>query len=208
MHGQNGEDKIITDYLDSISHEGDGEKYFCRFLDVGAFHPTQLSNTRILVERGWHGVYVEPAPINFNGFLAEYRDEPDIVLVNAAIGRDSSLIEFYDSGGDALSTSQPGHVARWTAAGVKFRNYLTKSITWAELFDAIRVETDPISVLSLDVESMNVELFDLLPLERLMPYLYVIVVEHDMHHEKMAEKAAVHGFRVIHFNGENLILAR
>lgn len=217
MPGQNGEDTIIVDYLKTVTDE-----YPHRFLDVGAFHPVAFSNTRVLVEAGWSGVYVEPAPGNFNTFLTEYRDNDKLLLVNAAISHDCSLLEFWDSGGDALSSSVPDHVAKWQAIGVKFRRYLTKAITWEELLLAMAVDTDPISVLSLDVESMNLELFNLLvqirpvnllmhlpPLiERLLPSLRVFVVEHDGHQEKMASALKPYGFKQHHLNGENAIFVR
>lgn len=202
MPGQNGEDKIIYDYVSGL------EGVDTRFLDVGAFHPTTFSNTRILVENGWSGVFVEPAPSNFTGFLNEYRLREDLVLVNAAIARESALVNFYDSEGDALSSLKKEHADFYNKAyGTRFRGYLTKTITWDELLDAVEAATKPISVLSLDVESLNVELFNLLPIKRL-PKLRVLCVEHDGQHEMMVAKMLPYGFTSIHFNGENLILAR
>jgi FkbM family methyltransferase len=203
MPGQNGEDRIILDYLHNIADD-----YPHRFLDVGGYDPVVFSNTRILVENGWSGVYVEPAPGNFNGFLREYHDNKDILLVNAAVTSESKLIEFWDSGGDAVSSAVPEHVAKWTVGHVKFRNYLTKTITWDELLDAANVKDNPISVLSLDVEAMNAELFQLLPIERLLPQLRVFIVEHDGQHELMKLALSRFNFKEHHFNGENIIFIR
>src|SRR5580658_5992042 len=108
MPSQNNEDRLIVDYLKTLP---DG--YPHRFLDVGAFDVAVFSNTQLLVQEGWGGTYVEPAPGNFNGFLREYRDNESIVLVNAAITKESKVIEFWDSGGDAVSSSVPEHVAKW-----------------------------------------------------------------------------------------------
>lgn len=40
-----------------------------RFLDVGAFHPTDKSNTRALYEAGWSGVMIEPSPVPMRNLL-------------------------------------------------------------------------------------------------------------------------------------------
>jgi len=204
MYGQNGEDDIIKQFLASLPED----QVVRRFLDVGGYDPKVFSNTRCLVEAGWVGTYVEPAPGNFNRFLAEYAGNDGLTLVNAAVTRESQLIEFWDSGGDAVSSMVPEHVAKWTIGHIKFRKYLTKSITWGELFDAINVENNPVSVLSLDVESMNIELFRLLPIMRLMPALRVFVVEHDGHQNEMEMVLNPLGFKRHHFNGENIIFTR
>ena len=49
-YAQSGEDQIV---LDICGYGG-------RFLDIGSFHPTHLSNTRLLYEHGWTGVMIEP----------------------------------------------------------------------------------------------------------------------------------------------------
>ena len=43
-------------------------RYQAQFLEIGAYHPEEFSNTRALVELGWGGVYVEPSPKCFKTF--------------------------------------------------------------------------------------------------------------------------------------------
>ena len=40
-----------------------------RFLDIGAWHPTDKSNSRALIELGWSGVLFEPTPGNMINLL-------------------------------------------------------------------------------------------------------------------------------------------
>jgi len=51
---QNQEDILAWDYFD---HKKDGF-----FVEVGANHPTELSQTWFLEQRGWKGILVEPLP--------------------------------------------------------------------------------------------------------------------------------------------------
>jgi FkbM family methyltransferase len=175
-----------------------------RFLEIGAFDPIQLSNTRALVERGWGGVYVEPAPDNAARFLREYASRQDILLVNAAVSTMSMLVPFYDSGGDALSTVSESHVEKWTRGSVHFTKYLTKTITLAELFDVVGYD---FSFINLDVEGINLDLFDQLPFDSLAD-LRLLCVEHDGHETVIRAQMGVLGFHEISHNPENLIFGR
>lgn len=197
-YSQNNEETIIVDYFQS-NHAA-----LHRFLEIGAYDPVALSNTRRLVELGWSGVYVEPAPDNAARFLRQYRGNPNILLVNAAIGLESRLITFYDSGGDAVSTASPEHVQKWEAgSSVRFAPYLTKTITLQELFGAV---SHNFSFINLDVESLNIDLFRQLPFDLLKGSgLQLLCVEHDGHYEEMRATMHQHGFRELSFNGENLI---
>jgi FkbM family methyltransferase len=198
MPSQNDEDVHINQFFDRRNQTAG------RFLEIGAYDPIALSNTRSLVEKGWTGVYVEPCPDNANRFLKEYRHNPKIQLVNTAIGLKSELITFFDSGGDAVSTSSTAHVNKWeSGSGVRFSPFLVKTTTLTELFDAVGYYFD---FINLDVESLNLEIFNEMPFERLIDSgLKLICVEHDSHYDQMRAKMARFGFDELAFNGENLI---
>jgi FkbM family methyltransferase len=53
-YAQNQEDVIAWDYF--------GQKSDGFFVEVGANHPTELSQTWFLEQRGWRGILVEPLP--------------------------------------------------------------------------------------------------------------------------------------------------
>lgn len=53
MYSQQDEEKYILEALEGITGT---------FLDIGAWHPTDKSNTRRLIELGWSGVLIEPSP--------------------------------------------------------------------------------------------------------------------------------------------------
>lgn len=199
IHSQNDEEIHIISYFKRVEVD-----YPKRFLEIGAYDPIVLSNTRALVEQGWGGVYVEPAPDNAARFLRTYKDRPDILLVNAAVSSMSELITFYDSGGDALSTSSTDHVKKWEAGWpIKFTKYLTKTITIDELLFAVGMD---FSIINLDIEGMNLPIFKLLPFRDLIDHgLRLLCVEHDGHIELMRAEMAEFGFKELSFNGENLI---
>lgn len=196
-YSQNNEEEHILRHFDG--------KPPGRFLDIGAFAATDLSNTRALVERGWTGVMVEPSAVPFTGLAKAYGRTPGIELVNAAITDGSSrLVEWFDSGGDAISTTVPAHRDKWAASGVAYTRSWVYMMPMAALFDRFGFD---FQFISLDVEAANLALFKQLPLESLGT-LRMIVVEHDNHCEEMLKLASPFGFTFVAVNGENLILGR
>ena len=69
------EPRLVWDFL--------GQKTAGVFVDVGASHPTILSQTWFLEQQGWSGVLVEPIPEMFK-LLCEKR--PRSKAVHAAAG--------------------------------------------------------------------------------------------------------------------------
>jgi FkbM family methyltransferase len=197
MYSQNNEESVILSVL--------GDLPVGRFLDIGAYDGKTFSNTLALAEKGWTGVCVEPSPGPFNALLALHGKRDGIKLVNAAVAAVPGLMPFYDSGGDAVSTLDTEHVKKWTAGyGSAFSTFYTNAITMPMLFETFGLDYQ---FINLDVESANLVLFSLIPLEKL-PQLKLICVEHDGHYDEMERGASLFGFTRIAFNGENIILAR
>lgn len=198
-YSQNDEEAVIVNLFEKLGvAQG-------RFLDVGAYDGKAFSNTMRLVELGWGGVCVEPSPSVFPALLKLHGDNPNIELVQAAVGVHAGLIEFYDSGGDAISTTSVAHRDKWQKG-------------WSVAYKKFHVFTVPLSALfvqfghrfefiNIDVEATNWEIFSSLPFG-LLPGTRAICVEHDNMIDRMLALAEPYGFQVEHTNGENLILAR
>jgi FkbM family methyltransferase len=172
-----------------------------RFIDIGAYDGKSFSNTLALLERGWSGVMIEPSPSAFIGLLQNTAPHADrVTLLNVAVHATGGLIQFYDSGGDALSTFSQAHREKW-APIAKMRPMLVNALPIADLWDKFRAE-----FINLDVEGYNWELFERLPWA--WDCLQMVCVEYDTHSAQMQALAAAHGFRLLHRTGENLILVR
>lgn len=198
-YSQNDEERVLVELFDKAGIKQG------RFLDIGAYDGKTFSNTLRLTELGWSGVCVEPSPTAFSGLIKIHQNNPEIILVNAAISVHGGWLEFYDSGGDALSSSSPEHVAKWSqGCGVKFTRYSLLSVPMQELFTKFGYAYD---FINLDVEGLNWELFQALPFDKLTN-TKAICVEHDGHVGEMTDLCAAYGFVKSQMNGENLILQR
>ena len=200
MYSQNNEEAIITSEFDRMGITAG------RFLDVGAWDGKGFSNTYRLAELGWQGVCVEPSPTVFPGLVKNHAENNKIVLVNAAVTPAAPrLVEWFDSGGDAISTTSPAHRDKWEKGwNVKYSAFWIYAMPLAALFDQFGFNFDFINI---DVESTNNELFRALPWAALK-HTRVLCVEHDNCQPEMTSIAATHGFHPLHMNGENLIFTR
>lgn len=196
MHSQHNEEKWIVDYFGS---------FVGSFLDIGAYDGVTFSNTKKLVELGWSGVCVEPSPNAFVNLFNVYKDNSKIKLLNCAITSNSSLIKFYDSGGDAVSTLVLDHKVKWEKGSeVLFKEIYIKTLSMKELFEFSGYDFDFINI---DVEGMNFELFSILPFNKLKN-LKAVCVEYENRKQQKIDLAKSFGFKEMMCNAENLFFAR
>lgn len=199
-YSQNNEEEIIVGEFARMNVQTG------HFLDIGAWDGKGFSNTFRLAELGWSGVCVEPSPSVFPGLIKNHAGNDKIKLVNAAVSpAHAKLVEWFDSGGDAISTTNPAHRDKWEKGwNAKFTSFWIFTMPMAALFDMFGFNYDFINI---DVESTNIDLFRALPWAALKQ-TKVICVEHDGHQHEMATLAKTHGFMPLGMNGENLILTR
>lgn len=86
-YSQFGEDLILENLF---PNRNDGF-----YVDVGAHHPSYLSNTRFFYQRGWTGLNIEPTS---GGFSQLQRHRPKDINVRVAISSSHSKVRFADAG--------------------------------------------------------------------------------------------------------------
>jgi len=92
---QLGEEKIIDNILERISHKHKFEKYY---VDIGCYNPIRFSNTYKLYQKGWSGIVIEPN-INKTKYWKSIR--PNDLIINSALVPESyggKTIEIYKNG--------------------------------------------------------------------------------------------------------------
>jgi FkbM family methyltransferase len=168
MYSQNNEEKFIVDYFSG--HIG-------VFMDIGGFHPFQLSNTRKLYELGWKGIYLEASLICFDSFVKEYNNDDRITLFNKAVvsnDNNAEKIVLFESNGDAVSTTSPEHVSKWQKSGIIYKPVEVETIKTSKLENLYPV----VDFLSIDVESTNFEIFSSFT-DSYISNVKMLCIEHD-----------------------------
>lgn len=195
MYSQNKEEQYITEYFkDRVG----------KFIDIGAFHATHLSNTRRLYELGWNGVLVEPAPQNYQALAEHYKDEPRIKVLNFAVGNSNEDLDFYTSNGDAVSTSVESHKTKWESGGVKFEKI---TVPQMHVFDFMEEYLADTLFLSIDTEATNMQIFHAIP-DSVWNQIEMFCIEHDNAIVEIVGKLGIFGFKTDYINAENIILSK
>lgn len=192
---QNEEEKYI---LESVKNIPNG-----RFLDIGAHDGKTFSSTRALAERGWGGVYVEPAPDvlpSLRENTAEFGDRTTIVP--CAIGLKSGLLPFYSSGGDMVGSLSAEHAKKWSSC-VTFSEIQVPVITLAELEHRHGTDFDFVGI---DVEGINWDLFCQFDWTRWRPRC--VCIEYDEKGSEIKQILQFHGYSVVYVSAENIVAVR
>lgn len=163
-YAQNYEDYLIWRALDSVSPGF--------YVDVGANDPDADSVTKAFVERGWHGIEIEPLP-HLAQRLREKR--PNAIIVEAATGASEGTGQLYqfDKPGEGMSTFD------FEVAERLSREY---EIDFAAVEVPIRTlnsileEHDPAVIhwMKIDVEGFEFQTLSGLDLRKWRPWLLII----------------------------------
>ena len=95
-YSMNGEDTFVNNYF---------KKKIGFYVDVGAYHPLELSNTYLLYKRGWNGINID-----INSFSIDYFDylRPDDININiAASNKNTTKTIYYQKSKSPLNTLNP-----------------------------------------------------------------------------------------------------
>ena len=196
-YSQNDEEKYILEWTPQTGN----------LLDIGAWWPTNLSNSRALIERGWSATLVEPSPGPMRVLLEEYGKNDKIKLLQAAVSTDGELVTF-EVTDYPVSTSDHKVYSLWqTDPNTQYLGSLTvPSITIHALLDRDRYGQFDFMDIDAEGQSVNIAL-DLLEFKGdILPQC--LCVEHDGEHERLRGTAIARGYTKFHLTSENLVAAK
>jgi len=196
-YSQYGEDRIV----ESIFGDQIGT-----LLDIGAWSVKDLSNSRAFIERGWRATLVEFSPMPMHGLLIEYGYQDTVRLIQAAITAGPQRVTEFDITQNALSTADPAHKKRWADASCGYYGKLWVPTLTVEQLLAQFFENASIDYASIDTEGTSVEVAVALLSTEQRPK--VVIVEYDDKLESLLQQAQQWGYKAVHTNETNVILAR
>jgi len=153
-YSQDGEDILVETFLpkDKIG----------TYVDVGAYHPIQYSNTYRLYRRGWKGVVVEPNA-SLRPLFSFFRPRDRFVQEGvASVAGTSTYYEFSDGAYNTFSKQQADIVrSQPYPAFVRERSMRVRPLS-----EMLREQgVTAVDVLSVDVEGFDVEVLSTLDWE-------------------------------------------
>ena len=118
------------------------------YVDIGAWHPTELSVTKHFYDLGWSGINIEPIKKQYELFAAER--PRDLNLCVAVTDRKGSL-RFHECAGDtSLSTTDDAQAVALVQDGHTITSYDVGTITPAEILAYCEGKT--VDFLKIDAE--------------------------------------------------------
>lgn len=106
-YSQHGEDEIIAKLFEYECVIG-GD-----LIEVGAYEPTELSNSRLLIERGWDATLIEFSPTPVKDLVQAYADNPRVRVLQTALTAGPRHVEEFQVTDDGLSSNDPLHAEKW-----------------------------------------------------------------------------------------------
>lgn len=191
-HSQYGEDVKAWDILSRWECVGG------RVLDIGAWHPTALSNSRLFIEAGWSAVLFEPSPAKLKDLVTEYGQNERVTVISAPVTVHGGFITLNITD-DALSLEGP-IPEQWKESGGFYGRMTALSVSVAELFAQFGGD---FQLVSIDVEGTSVDVFA--EMLNCGPRPRVVILEHDGRLVEVNQIAEAAHYRQAHVNGTNVI---
>ena len=164
-YAQCGEDLII-DFLFTLLKPAQ-----VRYLDIGAHHPTYLSNTYLFYERGASGVCVEPDAALAGAFS---RTRPRDICLNVGIAPTEGVADFYHMSTPTLNTFSREQAEQYESYGTQHIERVTP-VPIRNINKVIEeyFESAP-ELVSLDVEGLDLAILKSLDYSRHRPAVFCI----------------------------------
>lgn len=176
-----------------------------RVLDIGAWWPTNLSNSRALIEKGWDAVLVEPSPGPMRVLLGEYGNNNKVQLLQAAVTAHGKPITMQVTDYPVSTSDHKVHSLWQTDPNTQYLGPLiVPSVTIANIFE----EFGRFDFIDIDAEGQSVAIATQLleSADELLPQCFC--VEHDGFAPQLEAAARKRGYVNFHLTAENLVAAR
>ena len=149
-YSQEGEDLILRRYFD-------GKKNGF-YIDIGAYHPTQISNTYYFYRKGWSGINIDANPDSIDIFNKRRTRDTNLLC---AVGKNGEELSFYrfQNNVSAINTFEKPMADQMIREGYAIKDII--SVTTQGLSEILAKHVDPkqkIDFMSVDVEGHELSL--------------------------------------------------
>jgi hypothetical protein len=174
-YSQCGEDTLIAEYL--IGKNFVSRKKF--YVDLGAYHPSRFSNTKLLHLMGWTGMNVDPNPDSIELFK---KFRPNDVNLNIGVSSKRETLELYRFAEGALNTFDKERAEKLTQDGWQTKEKISvQSLPVNEILETYlpeEVKESGIGFLDIDCEGLDIEIISTLDFKKFNP-LIIAAEAHD-----------------------------
>lgn len=189
-YSQCGEDLILQHVFMVLNIER------VSYLDIGAHHPTYLSNTYLFYQQGGRGVCIEPDLGLFKEFP---RRRPRDTHLNCGVGIKSGEADFFVMSSSTLNTFSKAEAERYQSYGQQriMKTIRIKLETINEIIRQNFVKTP--NLISLDVEGLDYMILQTFDFKKYRPEVFCL--ETLSYTEDKSERKLTEIIDLMHANG-------
>ena len=161
------------------------------YVDVGAYHPLELSNTYLLHKRNWKGVNIDinSLSIDYFNFL-----RPNDININLGVAKKNSLKTiYYQKNKSPLNTLKLSHAKKIFSN--KFKKKMIKAKTLTSILDKTKYKRKKIDFLNIDTEGNDLDVLRGLDFKKYKPKLICVeLIDHFKPNQKKIKKHGIYEF--------------
>jgi FkbM family methyltransferase len=180
------------------------------FIDVGAFDGISFSNVRWAYDRGWSGLCVEPASVNYEKLERRYRGTT-VQTVRAAVADYVGEAELQvaeipgsEAWGSDTSTLLDGQMKKWPSY-----RWSTERVPVRTLDSLLECGQAPaVDLISIDVEGAEAAVLRGFDLARYRPRVMIVEYNEPSRRAELLRMVRPRGYAVAVDNGTDLFLVR
>jgi len=183
-YSMNGEDIFINNYF---------KNKIGFYVDVGAYHPLELSNTCLLHKKGWGGINIDINSLSINYF--NFLRPNDININIAASNKKTIKTIYYQKKKSPLNTLKIKQAKKMFIGNIKKSK--VKSETLTTIIDNTKFKGKKINFLNIDTEGSDLEILKKLNFKKYKPELICVeLVDSFNPNSKIIKKNKIYKFLV------------
>jgi len=166
-YSQFGEDLVLRNHFAELDNANG------RFIDVGAFHPFRLSNTKLLSSLGWRGVNIDCDPDKVARFQKLRPRDHNICAAVSATAQEMVWLQYPESTTDRLVTQSETELL--SACGEKpLKTTPVKALPLTQILEASPFRRNHFHYLNIDCEGHDLAVLQGLDFRRYEPDLITV----------------------------------
>jgi len=164
-YGQDGEDVLLQNFINPY--------YIGFYVDIGAYHPALLSNTKWFYERGWHGINIDANPVSIKNF--QKKRKRDINILSGVSDIEGEMNYYYWGDYSSMNTFNEELYKSWNDAGMKLKEIKKVKVqTINKILEENLPNGQKIDFVSLDVEGFEMKILNTFNFEKHAPDYFLV----------------------------------
>ena len=163
------------------------------YVDVGAYHPLELSNTYLLHKRNWEGINIDinSLSIDYFNFL-----RPKDININLGVSKKNTFKTlYYQKKKSPLNTLNLNHAKKIFSNKFKKKKIKVKTLT--SILDKTKYKERGIDFLNIDTEGNDLDVLKSLDFKRYKPQLICVeLIDHFKPDQKKIKKHKIYKFLI------------